>query len=327
VLRPSVVWEVSTLMPLRKSFALVFNARAGAARPKLLDGVLAGLKSAGADVFQLPARNAEEASARVAELAASDKADAVIAAGGDGTFRAVATGAANSNLPIGYIPLGTGNVLAYEIGIRKRARDITQNLLENPTLAVQGGLVNGAPFFLMVGAGFDAAIVNGLNYTTKRLLARAAYTAPVTKTLLRGASLFDVSVDGRSFNASWVIITRASHYGGSFVLTRDTQLGANDMIAIIIDAQSRAGLIAASTALSLGRLVTPASRPRGVTVLPANRVVIGQRITAPVQVDGDAEGTSPVEINANGPIIQLIVPPAYVADVMHRHTNRVHSNM
>jgi diacylglycerol kinase (ATP) len=312
---------------MRNSFALVFNARAGAARPKLLDGVLAELKSAGADVFALPARSAEEASARVAELAASGKADAVIAAGGDGTFRAVATGAANTDLPIGFIPLGTGNVLAYEIGLKKRASDIAQNLLENPVIPVQGGLVNGAPFFLMAGAGFDARIVQGLNYTTKRMFARAAYTVPVTKTLLRGPEFFDVDVDGRAFEASWVIVTRASHYGGSFVLTRDTQLGGNDMIAILFDAKSRTALLKASAGLALGRHVRPETRGRGVTVLPATRVQIGRRVIMPVQVDGDEAGVSPIDVIANGPTVQLIVPPAYVADVMHRHTNHVHSIM
>ncbi len=314
-------------MTPRKTFALVFNARAGVARPKLLDGVLELLKSAGSDVFALPARSAEEASARVAELAASRKADAVIAAGGDGTFRAVATGAANSDLPIGFIPLGTGNVLAYETGLNKRAADIARNLLENPAIPVHGGLVNGAPFFLMAGAGFDGRIVHGLDYKTKRLLARAAYAGPVTKTILRGVELFDVDVDGRSFDASWVIVTRASRYGGSFVLTRETQLGRPDMIAVIIEAASRAAVLAVATALSLGRLANQATRPRGVTVLPAHRVLIGRRVTAPVQVDGDAEGTTPVDITSAGPAVRLIVPPAYVADVMHRHTNHVHSKV
>ena len=117
---------------------------------------------------------------------------------------------------------------------------------------MQGGLVNGVPFFLMVGAGYDARIVNGLNYKTKRLLARAAYTVPVLKTIAHGAEQFDVDVDGRSFTASWVIVTRASHYGGSFTLTRATQMGADGMIAIIVEAKSRTALLAASTALGAG---------------------------------------------------------------------------
>jgi diacylglycerol kinase (ATP) len=309
---------------MRKSFALVFNARAGVARPKLLDGVLAGLKSAGANVFQLPARSAAEAVQRVAELAASGGADAVIAAGGDGTFRAVATGAADTRLPVGFIPLGTGNILAYEIGIRKKARDLVDGLRNNPAIPVQGGRVNGDAFFLMVGAGFDAQIVNGLNYKTKRLLARAAYAVPVTKTIARGPTLFDVDVDGRAYEASWVIVTRASHYGGSFVLTRDTQLGADPMIAVLIEARSRAALLMASSALGLGRLVRDDTRPRFVTVLPAQRVRIGRRLSVPVQVDGDEAGLTPVDVTAAGPVVSVIVPHAYVADLTNRHTNHVH---
>ena len=307
----------------RKSFALVYNARAGAARPKLLDGVLAALKSAGATVSVLPARSAAEASVRVSELAVAGGADAVIAAGGDGTFRAVATGAANTGLAIGYIPLGTGNVLAYELGLRKRTQDVAQNLLENPVIPIQGGLVNGAPFFLMVGAGFDGRIVHGLNYSTKRVFARAAYTVPVAESLLRGPESFDVDVDGRAFMASWVIVTRASHYGGSFTLTRDTQLGRPEMIAILFAATSRYQLLKAAAGLGLGRHVRPETRAAGVTVLPATRVHIGRRVFMPVQVDGDEAGVSPVEVNVSGPTVQLIVPPAYVADLTNRHTNHV----
>ena len=310
---------------MRKSFALVFNARAGVARPKLLDGVLAGLKSAGADVFALPARSAQEATARVADLAASQKADAIIAAGGDGTFRAVATGAAGTDLAIGFLPLGTGNVLAHEIGLGKRAGDIAQGLCEDPTIPIQGGLVNGAPFFLMAGAGFDAHAVQALNYNVKRVLARAAYAVPLVKALQRGRWLFDVDVDGRAFNANWVIVTRASHYGGAFVLTRDTQLGTLDMIAVVIEAATLPALAAAATSLALGRLSNPKTTPRGVTVLRANRVRIGQRVEAPVQVDGDDAGTTPIDIVATGPTVRLIVPPAYVADLTNRHTNHVHS--
>ena len=311
---------------MRKSFALVFNDRAGVARPRLLDGVLSGLRAGGAEIFQVPTRSAEEATERVAALAAGRGADAVIAAGGDGTFRAVATGASGYQLPIGFVPLGTGNVLAYEIGIRKRAADLARGLLANPVIPVQGGLVNGAPFFLMVGAGFDADIVHGLNYRTKRLLGRAAYSGPVTKTLLRGPAAFDVDVDGRTFEASWVIVSRASHYGGSFVLTRDAQLGGNRMVAVIIEGRTRASLLAASTALALGRLAKPETRPRGVTVIPATRVIIGQRVAIQIEIDGDEGGMSPVEVVSSGPTVQLIVPPAYVADVMNRHTNHVGSD-
>ena len=308
---------------MRRRFALVYNARAGIAVPRLLDSVLAALRAGGAEVFQLAARSAEDATAQVATLAATGSADAVIAAGGDGTFRAVAAGAAGRMLPVGFVPLGTGNVLAHELGLTRRASEIARGLQDDPVIPVMGGLVNGAAFFLMCGAGFDGRIVGNLNYRAKRILGRAAYSFPVTKALAAGAEAFDVDVDGRSHESSWVIVSNASRYGGAFTLTRDTQLGARRMIATIVEARSRRQLLATSVALALGRLADPATRPSYVKVMPANRVLIGQRTATHIEVDGDDAGLSPADVSAHGPVVQLIVPPAYVAGLTNRHTNHV----
>lgn len=308
---------------MRKLFALVFNARAGGARPKLLDGVLSHLRHAGADVFQVATRSSDEATQRIAEIAEANAADAVIAAGGDGTFRAVAAGAAGTSLPVGFLPLGTGNVLAFEIGLTRNTAMLADGLLKNPDVPIRGGRVNDAPFFLMCGAGFDARIVQGLSYRAKRLLARAAYTEPVLRTLAHGAEMFDVEVDDRSYEASWVIVTRSSRYGGSFTLTRGTQLGIDPMLAIIMRASSRTALLQASAALAAGRLTDDATRPGFVTVVPAQHVIIGRHVQAPLQVDGDDAGTTPTNIVAEGPVVRVIVPPAYAAALSKRHTNRL----
>ncbi len=298
---------------LRRRFALVFNARAGFAVPRLLDGVLAQLRDGGADVFQLPARSAEEAADRVADAAVRETCDAVIAAGGDGTFRAVATGAAGTPLAVGLVPLGTGNVLGHELAMTKRSGLIADTLLRGPTIEARGGLANGDAFFLMVGAGYDGDIIARLNYRTKRMIGRAAFTAPVVKTLWRGADPFDVVVDGVAMTASWVIVTRASRYGGSFELTRATGVGRDPMIAVVFDAATRRDLVLASLALPLGRLIDPARRPKFVTVIDASRVELGFRKSVAVEVDGDEAGTSPMVIEADGPRVSLIVPTAYAS--------------
>ncbi len=308
---------------MRRRFALVYNARAGLAVPRLLDAVLASLRASGSEVFQLATRSAEDATAQVAGVAAARSADAVIAAGGDGTFRAVAAGAAGSELPVGFVPLGTGNVLAYELGLSPRAADLARGLVDDPVILVRGGLVNGLPFFLMVGAGFDGRIVAGLNYRAKRLLGRAAYSGPVIKALAAGAQDFDVEVDGKAFAASWVIVSNASHYGGSFTLTRETQLGAGKLVAVIVEAKSRTALLTTSLSLALGRLARAETRPDFVRVVAAERVRLGRQVVTPVEVDGDAAGFSPVDVSAHGPVVRLIVPRGYVADVTNRHTNHL----
>ena len=308
---------------MRRRFALVFNQSAGAGRPRKLDRVVAQLEQQGAHVTAIQTSSAADASRKVAAAALGGNFDAVIAAGGDGTIRAVAAGAAGTNMPVGIVPLGTGNVMRHEIGLSTRARVIAQTLLEGPDIAVRGGLVNGAPFFLMAGAGFDGRIVALLNQNSKRLFGRLAYAAPVLKTL--GAGVFDLEVDGVPYSASWVIVTNATHYGGSFLLTRDTQLGAGQLVAVIVTGTKRRDLMAASMALALGRLARSETRPQGILSIPCNRVRITSDFTVSVEVDGDEAGTTPVEISSEGPVVRLIVPPAYVADLTNRHTNRLPS--
>lgn len=308
---------------MRQRFALVVNERAGSIRPRLLKQVLASLRKAGASVTPVEARNSEEATRLVHEIARTGSVDAVIAAGGDGTIRAVAAGVSGTSLPVGIIPLGTGNVMKHEIGLASGAGDIAHTLLEGPVISAQAGLVNGAPFFLMAGAGFDGRIVAALDHKAKRLLGRAAYAVPVTRALAAGAECFDVEVDGTPYEANWIIVSNAAHYGGSFVLTRRTQLGANQLIAIIITGKTRRALLAASLALATGRLADPATCPQGIIVRPARRVKIGARVAVHVEVDGDEAGVSPVEITSGGPQVSLIATPAYVADLTNRHTNHL----
>jgi diacylglycerol kinase family enzyme len=310
---------------MRRRFALVFNSNAGVATPRLLKGVLAALRSNGADVVALPTASAAEATRRVAEVAREGGFDAVIAAGGDGTFRAVAAGAGTA-LPVGIIPIGTGNVLCHEIGLGRRAPEIANVLLEGPEIPVRGGLVNGEPFFLMTGAGFDGRTVALLNNRAKRALGRAAYAFPTLRTLAEKPRLFDVELDGRSFEASWVILSFASRYGGSFVLTRETGVGHDRLMAVVIEAGSRLGLAKAASSLALGRLTSKNSRPSGVHVFPVKAARIGRTRRVAVEVDGDEAGASPIEVSADGPRIRLIAPARYVADLTNRRANRLACN-
>ncbi|WP_045835542.1 diacylglycerol kinase family protein [Hyphomicrobium sp. 99] len=310
---------------MRSRFALVYNSTAGVAVPRLLDGVITRLRQSQSEVFQVPARSAAEAAERVSDLAKLSACDAVIAAGGDGTFRAVATGAAGTELPVGLIPLGTGNVLANEIGLPKSVRAITDVLLHGEHIEARGGLVNGEPFFLMLGAGFDARIVSKLNYRTKRAFGRGAYVYPVIRTLAETPTIFDVELDGRRFDASWVILTFASRYGSLFKLTEDAGFGRDTLMAVVMEAGSRRAIAANLVSLGLGWLARPETRPKGVHVLPVTTATIGRWNATPFQIDGDHGGISKIEVLADGPRVRLIVPPRYVADLTNCHANRVAS--
>lgn len=308
---------------MRRRFAIVHNARAGKARPHLLNQVISALQQPGAEVSVFSAGTAAEATAHVRVLVASQAADAIVAAGGDGTVRSVAAALAGTNVPAGVIPLGTGNVIKYELGLPSDPAAIARLLRAGPTLKVRTGLVNDQIFLLMVGAGFDGRIVATLDDKAKRRFGRLAYAGPISRGLIAKPQVFDVLADGTRYQATWVVVTNAAHYGGSFALTDQTQIGANQLIAVIFTGAGRAALLANSLALGLGRLAHAKTRPRGVIAIPVERVSISGVATVCVEIDGDEAGMTPIEISSNGPAINLIVPDAYVADVTKRHTNRV----
>ncbi|QOR71206.1 NAD(+)/NADH kinase [Ruania alkalisoli] len=122
-------------------------------------------------------------------------ASVVVAAGGDGTVRAVATALAGSDIPMALLPMGTGNLLArnldlplegtaslvrtalggsdhpIDIGwIRPRRLDPAED--EGPDLSTEE---DEHLFLVMAGIGFDAAMVAGADDELKSKVGWFAY--------------------------------------------------------------------------------------------------------------------------------------------------------
>jgi len=113
--------------------------------------VIAELERAGAVVT---VRNAlcEDSGQDIASKAAHTRRyDVVVAAGGDGTIRSVAAGLRGTATPVGILPLGTGNVMAHELGVARASSEIGRYLLRGMAVPVVATLANGKPFFLMAG--------------------------------------------------------------------------------------------------------------------------------------------------------------------------------
>ena len=94
-----------------------------------------------------------------AEAAVSAGVDLVIACGGDGTVTACAEGVAGTGVPLAVIPLGTGNLLARNVGVPMGLEEALEVALGGVQQSVDAGRVNGTLFVVMAGLGLDARML------------------------------------------------------------------------------------------------------------------------------------------------------------------------
>jgi diacylglycerol kinase family enzyme len=283
----------------RRRFLVVRNPLAGVAVSRLTAEVERHMRSAGADVAHLDTTGVD-ATREVAAIAT--RYDAVVAAGGDGTIRALAQAIAGTDVPLGIIPAGTGNVMANEIGIPASSAAIAAMLMDSPVREIEGASVNGAPFYLMAGAGLDGAIVSALDVALKQRLGKLAYTGPLLAALSRMPVPFRVLVDGSEREAMWVVAANARHYAGRFVIAPGASLLTPGLYAVLLEARSRRALAQALTMVALGRH----DAVKGLSILPATRIEVPE--PQPLEADGDALGTAPLVVTAGGPRLALIMP-------------------
>lgn len=129
--------------------------------------------------------------------------DAVFSLGGDGTAMEVAGALAYSNVPIGVLPGGTGNLLARALGIPRNVARAVPLLLHGGVRQIDLGVVHGHRFAVAAGVGIDAAMVAETPRWMKRRLGVLAYTIIATRAALRAVLLrrfftARVTVDGET---------------------------------------------------------------------------------------------------------------------------------
>ena len=120
----------------------------------------------------------------------------VIACGGDGTVRSVARGLMGEGVPMGVVPLGTGNLLARNLDIplddvdralrvamsgRSRSIDLGEVRYTDGA-----GDTHDDVFLVMLGAGMDADMIAGTDDRLKARVGWLAYVGAFANTLLRG---------------------------------------------------------------------------------------------------------------------------------------------
>ncbi|MBU8547107.1 MULTISPECIES: diacylglycerol/lipid kinase family protein [Roseomonadaceae] len=288
---------------------IVFNPTAGAGRRRRLSRALDALLRLG-----LRPEVAETAgpgdARRIAAAAAARGIMLVVAAGGDGTIAEVAAGLSGSPAALGLLPLGTANVLAWELGLNRTPEAAAQVLAQGKSGLVWPGHARFADgreilFVQMLGAGFDAAVVAALDLRLKRQFGRAAYVLQALREAPRyGYPPITASLDGGVAEvAASVIVTKGRLYAGRHLLAPAARPAAPGFQVVLFRQGGAAAALLAGAALPLGLV----PRLPGVVIRPARQVVL-TGAAVPVQADGDPAGLLPVSVEDGATPLRILLP-------------------
>lgn len=235
---------------------------------------------------------------RLAEAAAAEGAEAVFAAGGDGTVGAAASALAGSQVVLGVLPIGTANIWAVELGLntplRRPAhmRACIEAQVNGEIRRVDLGRSAGRTFLLWAGLGLDGHVIHRVEPRPeflKRLGEFYFYAAGLIAALdFRGAAMTVRTENGAmSGHKLLAIVTNIRRYAGARS-TLDANARADDGVLDVwtMDGRRYWDALAQLVRYKRGRHVGHSS----VHKLAGRNIVIETTRPMMLQLDGEIVG-------------------------------------
>lgn len=288
---------------------LILNPHAG--RPKLPgveDRVHRAFRRHGLSCEIVLAERAGDATV-LARKAAKDGYDLVVAGGGDGTVNEVANGLAGTDVPLGILPLGSVNVLARELRIPLNPSQAIRAMAQGTVKHIDLGRANERYFTLMAGFGFDAEVVANVLQPIKDWIGSSAYVLKGLATLARYRATdvtLEMPEETYSAKAFLVIVANVSTYTYNLKITpyASPDDGLLDICVFERPLTDRIGFMRQVAEVFINRHLYH----KAVRYFRTTGVAIRSSPDVMVQLDGDAFGSTPVEISIVPRILPVVVP-------------------
>lgn len=155
----------------------ILNPNSGTNSPQKRERILANLQSIPNSKVWLT-EHVNHAS-DLTKQAVTEGAEKIIAIGGDGTINEVASSLLYGSIPLGIIPMGSGNGLARHLGIPLSFKKALERAINGQVITIDAGKWNDRPFFCTAGLGFDAHVASHFASRGKRGFLNYIYSSLV----------------------------------------------------------------------------------------------------------------------------------------------------
>ncbi|APQ17276.1 diacylglycerol/lipid kinase family protein [Maribacter hydrothermalis] len=165
-----------------------------------------------------------------------EKADIIVACGGDGTINEVATCLIGTDIALGIVPMGSGNGLASNLKIPKKRRKALEIIRNKHVERMDVGNINGRYFFSNTGVGFDASLIKHYESSEKRTILGYISACAITFRDIEKNEPLSITVDEETpmINPFIILISNSNEMGYKLSLTPKASLqdGLLDVLVI-----------------------------------------------------------------------------------------------
>jgi diacylglycerol kinase family enzyme len=233
----------------------------------------------------------EDMGTDAAAKAVEDGAFLVVACGGDGTVRAVIAGMLDTDVPLGILALGTGNLLARNLAIPLDTTEAIGTIFGGvdrrvDVLDVSLGKGRHEVSAVMCGMGWDAAMMD-VSESVKARLGWGAYAVQAARTVRDHPIRLRVQVDDgpeHTFFARTCLIANVGTLIGGLELLPESAPDDGTLEVLVFEPTTSRDYVRSSWGVlrGHGNDGDPAR-----TLLRGRRVVVTTHRARPRQIDGD----------------------------------------
>lgn len=167
----------------------------------------------------------------------ADKAEKIIAAGGDGTVNEIARAIKGTSTALGIIPLGSGNGLARDLHISMRLDTALRTITNGDKRTIDYGIINKHPFFCTCGTGFDASV--SLKFSNSNRRGLITYIEDTLTEWLNYSPIeYTITIDDekpKNIKAFLIACANASQYGNNAYIAPEANISDGIMNVTIVE--------------------------------------------------------------------------------------------